>query len=664
MKRIALFVHNLTVEYSLTVAQGVASYITSDKDIKLIIAQTNQPNYPHGLYEYQYWASAELLKAEDVDLIMIVSSAYQTFISPKELKAFLEPFSKKPIVSIAVDLPFENVHYTISDCEEAYNQVVDHLVNVHGCKNIGFLSAAETGSIEGKNRLQAFKKALQNHSLTYNSDNIIEAMFVREAAYTITQQKYKSREDVKADAFIAANDLMAEGCMKALQEIGFKIPRDIKIIGYDDTVRASFTTPSLSSIDQNIEKQGYVAAELADKLLNGEKLPRETKIIAEPIYRQSCGCVKADNISFITKNKDGKIVENHHINSNTIEEYTESSKDIVGIYTLIDTFHQNHTLSELFNSITDISAQMKFASMAVVLYDEPLYFKKNDKIVIPDKAYLKVFIEGTEQIIPYDEKGIETNPHKNLIPPAYHSGKPGTYIVHPIFAGEKQYGYLLVKPTDFKFQMHHVYLKLIINAIASAYDYTQALTKNKKLSSRNERLLRNNQELNLQNSIDELTHVLNRRGFMEKAEKELKKAAKAGKEGMVFFADMDGLKKINDTYGHKIGDLAIKTEAKVLKEAFRASDIVGRLSGDEFAIVSTGLTKGYISAIKTRIEQLNTLFSAQAGLPLILSLSLGYVPFSPENSALDNLLSRADEKLYEEKEIKHAQKAGELHNSD
>jgi diguanylate cyclase (GGDEF)-like protein len=151
---------------------------------------------------------------------------------------------------------------------------------------------------------------------------------------------------------------------------------------------------------------------------------------------------------------------------------------------------------------------------------------------------------------------------------------------------------------------------------------------------------------------------------MEKAEKELKKAAKAGKEGMVLFADMDGLKKINDTYGHKIGDLAIKTEARVLKEAFRSSDIVGRLSGDEFAIVSTGLTKGYVSAIKTRIEQLNTLFSVQAGLPLILSISLGYVPFSPENSALDSLLSRADEKLYEEKEIKHAQKASELHNSD
>ena len=98
MKRIALFVHNLTVEYSLLVAQGIASYFTKDKDVKVILAQTNQPHYPHGLYEYQYWASAELLKAEDIDLIMIVSSAYQTFIAPEELKTFLKPFTKKPIV--------------------------------------------------------------------------------------------------------------------------------------------------------------------------------------------------------------------------------------------------------------------------------------------------------------------------------------------------------------------------------------------------------------------------------------------------------------------------------------------------------------------------------------------------------------------------------------
>ena len=656
MKRVALFVHNLTVEYSLMIAQGAASYFTPDKDVKLILAQTNQPHYPHGLFEYQYWASAEMLKAEDVDLVMIVSSAYQTFIAPDELKKFLKPFTKKPIVSVAVDLPFEDVHYTVSDCERAYDEVVEHLVKEHNCKNIGFLSAASTNSNEGIARLAAFKAALKKHKLKFDEDNVIEAMFIREAAYTLMKQKYKSKEDVKVDAFIAANDLMAEGCLNALQELGVKVPKDVKVIGFDDTVRASFTSPSLSTVDQNIEGQGYAAAEIAHRILKGEKLPRETKTYAEPIYRQSCGCVKANNISFLGYNQAGEAVENHHINSSTIEEYTEASKDMVGIYTLIDTFHMNHTLEELFNSLTEISGQMRFASLSVVLYDEPLLFKKNDDIEIPDKAYLKLFIEGDKQIIPYNEEGIETNPHKNLIPPSYHSTTAGTYIVHPIFAGEKQYGYLIVKPTNFKFQVHHVYLKLIINAIASAYDFTQALNRNRALSHRNERLLKNNQELNLRNSIDELTQVLNRRGFMEKAERVLKRAVREGSSGMVFFADMDGLKKINDTYGHKVGDLAIQTEARVLEEAFRATDIVGRLSGDEFAIVSSGLTNGYISAIRTRIEQLNKVHSERAGLPLTLSISLGCVPFSPTDASLDELLSRADQNLYKEKEIKHAKR--------
>lgn len=180
------------------------------------------------------------------------------------------------------------------------------------------------------------------------------------------------------------------------------------------------------------------------------------------------------------------------------------------------------------------------------------------------------------------------------------------------------------------------------------------LQKTKYYLQKNEKLLKSNQELNFQNSIDELTQVLNRRGFMDKAEKELKRAAKAGQSGMVFFADMDGLKKINDTYGHKVGDLAIQTEARVLSDAFRTTDIVGRLSGDEFAILSTGLTKNYISTIRTRIEQLNLIYSQKAGLPLTLSLSLGNVSFTPGKANLDTLLSKADQKLYKEKELKHA----------
>ncbi len=654
MKKVALFVHNFSVEYSLSVAQGVASFFTPDKDMQLILAQTNQPNYPYGLYEYQYWTSAELLKADDIDLIIIITSAYQTYITPENLKEYIEPYTNKPIVSVSVDLPFENVHATVSDCEAAYDQVVDHLIKVHGCHNIAFLSATKTTSSEAGIRLEAYKKALKNHNLEFKQENVIEGYFMKEAAHNVMLEQFKSKKDITFDALISANDLMAEGGLVALKELGLKVPKDIKVVGFDDTARAAFLTPSLSTINQNITEHGKAAAEIAYKILNGQEVERITKIKSEPIYRQSCGCVKNSASFLITRGQDGAIRQNQHLKSSSLEEYTEYFKDITGINTLVDTFHVTHTLKELLNSLPEISIQLQFLSMAIVFYEEPIYFKKNDKITIPDKAYLKTYISNRKQIIPYDEKGIELNPHKSLIPYNYVSPMPGSYILYPIFAGEKQYGYLIVETTNTKFHMHHIYLKLIVNAIASAYDFNQTISKNEALESRNERLLKNNQELNFQNSIDELTQVLNRRGFMDKAEKELRKASKNGKSGMVFFADMDGLKKINDTYGHKIGDIAIQTEAKVLEEAFRDSDIVGRLSGDEFAIVSTGLTSGYVSAIKARIEQLNKIFSEDAKLPLTLSMSIGAVAFNPGNTNLDELLSKADQQLYKEKEIKHS----------
>ena len=655
MKRIALFVHNLTVEYALTVAQGAASYYTKDKDVQLIIAQTNQPHYPYGLYEYQYWAAAEILDSDDIDLIMIITSTYQTYIKQDELTSFLKPFTKKPIVSIAVDLPFKDVHYTICDCEKAFDQIVSHLKNVHGCTKIGFLSANATSNIEALIRFEAFKKALKKNGLKYNPDWTIEGHFISEAARKVILDRYKSKQEVEFEAIVCANDLMAEGCMQAFDELGIKVPKQVKVIGFDDSTRASFTTPSLSTINQNIFEQGRHASELAHKILSGASVPRETKIPASPVYRQSCGCVPLSNTSFASKNDEGKNIQNPHLNSNTLEKYTQHFSDTVGIYSLIDTFHTTHTLKELFGNLTTITTQLPFNSMAVVLYDKPVEFSKKDDIVIPDKAYLRTFIDDNKQIIPYDDKGIEIDPHKALLPETYFTQLAGVYILHAIFAGEKQYGYLIVQVPNKKFEMHHIYLKLIINAIANAYDLNQSLDRNEALLSKNERLLKNNHELNIQSNEDELTKVLNRRGFIDRAEKELKRAAKNDKGGIVFFADMDGLKKINDTWGHKIGDIAIQTEAKILIEAFRESDIVGRLSGDEFAIVSTGLTKGYVSAIKQRISQLNKFYSEKAELPLTLSISLGYVEFTPENCELDELLSKADQVLYVEKELKHAQ---------
>ena len=128
--------------------------------------------------------------------------------------------------------------------------------------------------------------------------------------------------------------------------------------------------------------------------------------------------------------------------------------------------------------------------------------------------------------------------------------------------------------------------------------------------------------------------------------------------GLIFFADLDGLKKINDSYGHDMGDEAIKAAAEVLTQALRANDTIGRLSGDEFAAIAVGMQTSQEQKFRTKIKNFCDAITKDRNFPFKLSMSIGTVEFNHENdtNSLSELLSLADDKLYIEKRKKHRQK--------
>lgn len=148
---------------------------------------------------------------------------------------------------------------------------------------------------------------------------------------------------------------------------------------------------------------------------------------------------------------------------------------------------------------------------------------------------------------------------------------------------------------------------------------------------------------------DELTGLHNRRGFLALAKQQLK-VADRNREGMLlFFGDIDDLKKINDRYGHHEGDLAVVRAAEALKQTFRDSDIVARLGGDEFAILALETSAQYQQAILHRLnENLNKLNSGERRYEV--ALSVGVARFDPAHPlALSDLISQADREMYEHK---------------
>jgi diguanylate cyclase (GGDEF)-like protein len=152
---------------------------------------------------------------------------------------------------------------------------------------------------------------------------------------------------------------------------------------------------------------------------------------------------------------------------------------------------------------------------------------------------------------------------------------------------------------------------------------------------------------------DDLTGLYNHRGFFTLAEHQLKTARRARQSSLLFYADLDGLKEINDAFGHSEGSLAIAKTAEVLRQTFRDTDIVSRLGGDEFAILAQNVPSDEAKNITARLEENLCTENKQNKHCYQLSLSVGalWIPHDSTMS-IDQLVGKADRAMYEHKRSK------------
>jgi diguanylate cyclase (GGDEF)-like protein len=153
--------------------------------------------------------------------------------------------------------------------------------------------------------------------------------------------------------------------------------------------------------------------------------------------------------------------------------------------------------------------------------------------------------------------------------------------------------------------------------------------------------------------VDDITGLHNRRSFVLLAEQAVKEAIRAGRPVIGLFLDVDGLKAINDSHGHREGNRALRLVAGALRAACRKSDIISRLSGDEFAILLAEATE--LDGFEGRVRA--CLAEAAAELPYPLSVSIGVAQCEAgARCTLGDLFERADRAMYREKGVKRDQR--------
>ncbi len=149
---------------------------------------------------------------------------------------------------------------------------------------------------------------------------------------------------------------------------------------------------------------------------------------------------------------------------------------------------------------------------------------------------------------------------------------------------------------------------------------------------------------------DSLTHLYNRRGFLNLAEHLLKSAERLHAKLLLAYIDLDNIKIINDTFGHEQGDAVLIDTADILRNTFRKSDIICRIGGDEFAVLASSFDESYPQNLIDRLQYYIDAQNLKRNKKYKISMSMGFAFYDPETPcSLEVLMAMADQSMYEQK---------------
>jgi len=151
-------------------------------------------------------------------------------------------------------------------------------------------------------------------------------------------------------------------------------------------------------------------------------------------------------------------------------------------------------------------------------------------------------------------------------------------------------------------------------------------------------------------TLDELTQISNRRGFITLAQKSLNYSQRLGVYTALVYLDLNQFKQINDKWGHAIGDQALKDFALLLKNFSRDSDVFGRIGGDEFVLFLNNVEPNSVSKVVDRLRTAVNTYNKTKANPYQLTFSAGVRLIPSDNQkTLEDLLQLADRAMYHDK---------------
>jgi diguanylate cyclase (GGDEF)-like protein len=303
---------------------------------------------------------------------------------------------------------------------------------------------------------------------------------------------------------------------------------------------------------------------------------------------------------------------------------------------------------ETVNQIRKIEQDAQFVRLRIYSPSgRILYSSKSDEIgEVNQDPYFRQMIADPKVLAESVERGgtssenryMSTDVVETYVPIIREGRLTGVFEIYYDISAEKQKLKNLINLSSVVlFGMAAVLLIAVIISVSRATQY---------LKDR-QRVL---EELRTLSLSDELTGLYNRRGFFILAEQQIKIAARTGRGMLLVSADLDGLKGINDRFGHHEGDRALVDAAQIIRQTFRESDILSRIGGDEFVVLITEKPEINAEVLFGRLRKNLEVYNRKVQRPYSFFISMGVATFDPRNPvSLNELLVQADKSMYRNK---------------
>lgn len=582
----------------------------------------------HDIGEYEIYKLPDFSQFDGA--IVVCSTIFDT----ASLNDIFRRIGEARIPGVALERQLPALYGVCIDNKPAMKDIVLHLIDHHGFRRINFITGL-TGNSEAKDRYEAYKEALAERGIPFDERRVFVGDYLKKSGEAAAEA-FLNSDLPFPEAIVASNDHMALGVYAALTRRGLRVPEDVAITGFDNDFEAIYHIPGITSVERMQEKQGYLACRAILDGTAARERGQTLHIQTQSVFRESCGCKSNDEIS------DIEFRRLHFALESINERFTTETRSMAIELTTVDSFERLKDVIKIFlpNIPCDLFNLYLFDS---VLRDAPLDIERDDMLhFIHTPAYVR---GNCTLLIGYENSAFTEDVPGDLYAfidaAAEKTGKGSYYILSPIHFRNTLFGYCIIGNSTFPLESEQYYSWVMNLGNAVETVIKQRLMK---------QMIR---KLDSMWCYDGLTSVYNRIGFKKYGSRVWDESIANGCSAMLLFVDMDGLKHINDEFGHDEGDRCIKALAAILMQVRKHGDAVMRYGGDEFVFIASGVDQAYADQCIRSINHAIAQFNATSGLPYKLSASIGlHILFPHQNDLLDNAIDIADQKMYAEKKEK------------